>query len=50
MDRRSSGAGEPQVWAAEVLGGAESTARAFSAVGIDPEGNTSEMSVRRKAD
>ena len=38
------------VWAREVLEGADPTERAFSAIAIDPAGNTSEMSVRRQID
>lgn len=38
------------VWASEVLHSADVEQRAFSAIAIDSTGNTSEMSVRRKAD
>jgi Right handed beta helix region len=41
---------ETDIWAKEVLTGAEPSDRAFSALAIDAAGNTSEMSVRRKAD
>jgi hypothetical protein len=36
--------------AADVLPAASPSDRAFSAIAIDPVGNTSEMSVRRRAD
>ena len=38
------------IWANEVMPGAEPGDRAFSALAIDPAGNTSEMSVRRQVD
>lgn len=41
---------EGDLWAREVLRGADPTERAFSAVAIDTAGNTSEMSVRRQVD
>ena len=41
---------ETNVWARQVLLGAGPDDRAFSALAIDAAGNTSEMSVRRKAD
>jgi hypothetical protein len=41
---------EVDVWATEVLQEAALQDRAFSAIAIDAAGNTSEMSVRRKAD
>jgi hypothetical protein len=41
---------ETDIWATQVLTGSEPSDRAFSAIAIDPAGNTSEMSVRRKAD
>jgi hypothetical protein len=52
MTRRSVTADEEQnnIWAREVLPGAEPSDRAFSALAIDPAGNTSEMSVRRQVD
>jgi hypothetical protein len=41
---------ETDIWAKQVLTSAEPRDRAFSAIAIDATGNTSEMSVRRKAD
>lgn len=41
---------ETDIWARQVLTSADPSDRAFSAIAIDPAGNTSEMSVRRKAD
>jgi hypothetical protein len=41
---------ETNIWAREVLPGADPADRAFSALAIDPAGNTSEMSVRRQVD
>lgn len=41
---------ETNVWASQVLPGADPSDRAFSAIAIDAAGNTSEMSVRRKVD
>lgn len=41
---------ETNVWARQVLPGADPADRAFSAIAIDTVGNTSEMSVRRKVD
>ena len=41
---------ETNVWARQVLPGADPADRAFSAIAIDPAGNTSEMSVRRQVD
>lgn len=41
---------DTKVWASQVLTGASPDDRGFSAIAIDPAGNTSEMSVRRKAD
>ena len=41
---------ELDIWAREVLRGADPTERAFSAIAIDPAGNTSEMSVRRQVE
>jgi hypothetical protein len=41
---------ETNIWAREVLPGADPADRAFSALAIDPTGNTSEMSVRRQVD
>ncbi|MDQ3283400.1 MAG: right-handed parallel beta-helix repeat-containing protein [Acidobacteriota bacterium] len=38
---------ETNIWASQVLPGAQPSERAFSAIAIDPAGNTSEMSVRR---
>jgi hypothetical protein len=41
---------ETNIWARQVLPGADPSDRAFSAIAIDKAGNTSEMSVRRKVD
>jgi hypothetical protein len=41
---------ETDIWATQVLPPSPPDERAFSALAIDPAGNTSEMSVRRKAD
>ncbi|MBV8518577.1 MAG: right-handed parallel beta-helix repeat-containing protein [Acidobacteria bacterium] len=41
---------ETDIWARDLLRGAHPNERAFSAVAIDPVGNTSEMSVRRQVD
>ncbi len=41
---------ESDIWARDILRGADATERAFSAVAIDAAGNTSEMSVRRQVD
>jgi parallel beta-helix repeat protein len=41
---------ETDIWASEVMPAAKPEERAFSAIAIDPAGNTSEMSVRRKVD
>lgn len=41
---------ETDIWATQVLTSADPNDRAFSAIAIDAAGNTSEMSVRRKAD
>jgi hypothetical protein len=41
---------ETNIWASQVLPGADPSDRAFSALAIDPAGNTSEMSVRRVVD
>ena len=41
---------ETKIWATQVLTSASPNDRAFSALAIDATGNTSEMSVRRKAD
>jgi parallel beta-helix repeat protein len=41
---------EGDLWARDILRGADATERAFSAVAIDAAGNTSEMSVRRQVD
>jgi hypothetical protein len=41
---------ETTIWATQVLTSASPNDRAFSALAIDATGNTSEMSVRRKAD
>jgi parallel beta helix pectate lyase-like protein len=41
---------ENHVWASQVLRGVKPEERAFSAIAIDPTGNTSEMSVRRRVD
>lgn len=41
---------ETDVWAREVLRPSHARDRAFSAIAIDPAGNTSEMSVRRGVD
>lgn len=41
---------ETNVWARQVLPGADPSDRAFSAIAIDAAGNTSEMSVRRQVD
>jgi hypothetical protein len=41
---------ETNVWARQVLPGADPSDRAFSAIAIDAVGNTSEMSVRRQVD
>lgn len=38
------------IWAREVMPGAEPKDRAFSALAIDATGNTSELSIRRKVD
>lgn len=46
--RSESSNDEPRLWADQRL--LSLTPRAFSAIAIDPAGNTSEMSVRRKAD
>lgn len=43
-------ADETNVWAREVLPGADPDERAFSALAIDAAGNTSEMSVRKQVD
>ncbi|HVE73326.1 MAG TPA: hypothetical protein VNI54_18300 [Thermoanaerobaculia bacterium] len=48
--RTASNLEETDIWATQVLMSAEPSDRAFSALAIDPAGNTSEMSVRRKAD
>lgn len=44
---QSSTIEETNIWASQVLPGAEPSDRAFSALAIDAAGNTSEMSVRR---
>lgn len=41
---------ETNIWANQILQGAKPADRAFSAIAIDPAGNTSEMSVRRQVD
>jgi len=41
---------ETNIWARQILPGADPADRAFSALAIDSAGNTSEMSVRRQAD
>lgn len=41
---------ETNVWARQILPGADPADRAFSAIAIDAAGNTSEMSVRRQVD
>jgi hypothetical protein len=41
---------DTDIWAREILRSAAPTDRAFSAVAIDPTGNTSEMSVRRQVE
>jgi hypothetical protein len=41
---------DTDIWARDVLRSAKPEERAFSAVAIDPAGNTSEMSVRRKVE
>jgi len=41
---------ETDIWASQILTSVKPTDRAFSAIAIDAAGNTSEMSVRRKAD
>lgn len=41
---------EMNIWATEILASIKPTDRAFSALAIDAAGNTSEMSVRRRAD
>jgi hypothetical protein len=41
---------ETNLWADQVLPGSNASDRAFSAIAIDPAGNTSEMSVRRQVD
>jgi hypothetical protein len=41
---------ETNIWANDVLQGAAPNDRAFSAIAIDPAGNTSEMSIRRGVD
>lgn len=50
VDRSSKSIEETKVWATQVLTSAAPSDRAFSAIAIDAAGNTSEMSVRRKAD
>jgi hypothetical protein len=47
---QSTSVEETDIWATQVLTSAEPSDRAFSAIAIDASGNTSEMSVRRKAD
>ena len=47
---QSSAIEETNVWARQVLPGADPADRAFSAIAIDAVGNTSEMSVRRQVD
>ena len=49
-DETSADLEETDIWATQVLTSADPGDRAFSALAIDPAGNTSEMSVRRKAD
>jgi hypothetical protein len=49
-DRAPKSIEDTNVWAAQVLTSAAIEDRAFSAIAIDATGNTSEMSVRRKAD
>lgn len=46
----SSSIEDTKVWASQVLTSSSPEERGFSAIAIDPAGNTSEMSVRRKAD
>jgi parallel beta-helix repeat protein len=41
---------DTDLWARQVMPAARQSDRAFSAIAIDPAGNTSEMSVRRRAD
>jgi len=51
MSRRNTrNEGEPQVWAAEVLRATDLGDTAFAGIAIDAQGNTSEMSVRRRVD
>jgi parallel beta-helix repeat protein len=50
MTAESKSIEETNVWASQVLPGARPEDRAFSAIAIDPTGNTSEMSIRRKVD
>ncbi|HYK01666.1 MAG TPA: right-handed parallel beta-helix repeat-containing protein [Thermoanaerobaculia bacterium] len=47
---QSSTIEETNIWASQVLPGADASDRAFSALAIDAAGNTSEMSVRRVVD
>jgi parallel beta-helix repeat protein len=49
LDRRTHDE-NVNIWASDIVPGAESNERAFSAIAIDRAGNTSEMSVRRKVD
>lgn len=48
--RASQSIEDTNIWAAQVLRSSEEDDRAFSAIAIDAAGNTSEMSVRRRAD
>jgi hypothetical protein len=50
VDIQSQSDGEDHVWASKVLHGVDPDERAFSAIAIDPTGNTSEMGVRRRVD
>ena len=51
VQRAHPAGGDPtDVWARQVLPGAAPSDRAFSALAIDAAGNTSEMSIRRRAD
>lgn len=50
VNRESESIEDTTIWASQVLTMSNPSDRAFSAIAIDPAGNTSEMSVRRKAD
>lgn len=49
-ERPSGNEDEVNLWAKQVMASANPRDRAFSAIAIDGAGNTSEMSIRRKAD